>query len=77
VQPLQLAQAESNVEEKTEQKTTTTDNAGLPEEGKHVEHETNQSASDSTGVGGRRILFALIRCVSAESEYTPGIRSRH
>ena len=49
VQPVQLAQAESNVEEKTEQKTTTTDSAGLPEESKHVEHETNQSASDSTG----------------------------
>jgi hypothetical protein len=49
VQPVQLAQAESNVEGKTEQKTTTADSAGLPEESKPVEHETNQSASDSTG----------------------------
>jgi len=50
VQPIQLAQADSKVEEKTEQKTTqSTDSAGLPQQDKHVEHETTESASDSTG----------------------------
>jgi hypothetical protein len=49
VQPAQLAQADTSVEKKTEEKTTTTDSAGLPQEDKHVEHETTENTSDSTG----------------------------
>jgi hypothetical protein len=47
---VQLAQADSKVEEKTEQKTTqSTDSAGIPQADKHVEHETTETANDSNG----------------------------
>jgi len=47
---VQLAQADSKVEEKTERKTTqSTDSAGMPQADKHVEHETTETANDSNG----------------------------
>ena len=50
VQIAEADSADSKSEEKTEQKTTqSTDNSGVPQADKHVEHETTEAGTDSSG----------------------------
>ena len=48
--PVQIAQADTTVKEKSEKKTTqSTDSYGMPQTEKNVEHETVEKSDDSNG----------------------------